>query len=316
MMFKLDRLRTIAAQAVMLTGLIAALPALAWAAAPSCPHNISECGCVIRRAGQYTVTGALSSSSLNDNCLDVAAPKVELDLGGNSITGPLAPGSPPPPSAITGVYVRGSATKFVLTAASGATISQFAIGIVLRSSRAVLSGFQATGNEVGVTLDGAQRSYLSAFDASGNIGDGVYLWDAHRNQLVSFAANANGGDGVDANSLSTRNQFISFTADQNFGAGIELTRFACYRGFGIYVADRYNALCQHPPAGARRNRVSSGEADGNGYGILIDASHADEIVGNSAGSNTQDDLYEANPGCDHDRWRANIFTTANRDCIK
>ncbi|HUY19674.1 MAG TPA: NosD domain-containing protein [Candidatus Binataceae bacterium] len=308
MMFKLDRLRTIAARVVMLTGLIAAMPALGWAL-PSCPRNIGECGCKIRKPGQYTVTGALSSSSLNDHCIVVAAPRVELDLGANPITGPLTPGSPLPARAIAGIYVKATATNFVLSATSGATISQFAVGIVLRSSHAVLSGFQATGNEVGVSLDGAYHGYLSNFDASGNISDGVYLWKAHRNRLVGFTANDNGGDGVDTSSLSKRNQFTSFTADQNYLAGIELTRFFCPGSVG-------GALCKHPPAGARLNRVSGGEAGGNQFGILIDASHANRIVGNNTSANLQDDLYDANRGCDHDRWRANIFTTANRNCIR
>ena len=62
--------------------------------------------------------------------------------------------------------------------------------------------------------------------------------------------------------------------------------------------------------------MRAGEVDSNGYGILIDASHADKIVGNSAAANSQFDLYDANRGCDHDRWRENGFTTANRNCIR
>jgi hypothetical protein len=308
MMFKRDRLGTSAARAAVLTGLIVAIPALVWAL-PPCPRSIGECGCKIRRPGQYTVTGALSSSSLNDNCIVVAAPRVELDLGANPITGPLTPGSPLPARPIAGISVRAAASNFVLTATSGATISQFAVGIVVRSRDAVLSGFQATGNEVGVSLNGAYHGFLSNFDASGNISDGVYLWNAHRNRLVGFTANGNGGDGVDASSLSNRNRVTSFAANQNYSAGIELTRFFCLNSVG-------GALCKHPPAGARLNRVSGGEADGNQFGILIDASHANRIVGNNTSANLQDDLYDANRGCDHDRWRANIFTTANRNCIR
>ncbi len=289
------RIRRLSARAMLLAGLIAALPSPGWARAPSCPHSISACGCVIRRAGLYTVTGPLSSSSMTENCIAVAASSVELDLGGNSITGPLTPGSPPPTVDIAGIFVRGTAKKFVLTATSGATISQFAAGIVVRSRSAVLSGFQATGNEVGVSLDGASHCDLSAFDASGNIGDGVYLWDALRNHMVGFSANNNGGDGVDVSSRSTHNEFVSFTADQNASAGIELTRFACSGRVG-------GPLCQHPPVGARRNKVKAGETDGNAFGILIDGSHADEIDGNTAASNSQSDLFDANRSCDHNRW--------------
>jgi len=57
----------------------------AWGLSP-CSKSISLCGCSINSAGVFTTNGPLSSSSLTDDCIDIAGAGAVLVLFGN-ITG-------------------------------------------------------------------------------------------------------------------------------------------------------------------------------------------------------------------------------------
>jgi hypothetical protein len=287
------------------TGLLAVLiPGPIWAAPPSCSQNIIGCGCVVTEPGRYMVSTSFSSSSSNEDCIQIAAPNVELDFSG-SITGPPMPGSSATQKA--GIRIKHTATRFVLKATDGATISQFNYGIAVQSNGAVLDGFQATGNGIGVYLGRASHNHLSHFDASGNQSDGVLLWNAHHNQILDFTASNNGRSGLELSSRSTLNKVGSFITDENQSAGVELSRVLC--------VGRFTGPACHQP-GPAENVVIGGEADGNAFGISVIASYDNEIIANGAKSNQQFDLYDGGKRCEQNHWRGNTFTTANHECIQ
>jgi parallel beta-helix repeat protein len=63
------------------------------------------------------------------------------------------------------------------------------------------------------------------------------------------------------------------------------------------------------------NVVAGNTATNNGTGILLeDDSTGNRIVGNTALSNGVD-LADTHAGCDQNKWKGNVFDTANQSCI-
>lgn len=275
--------------------LLTAAPRAAYA--DPCTRTITQCPCTITSSGKFKVMNPLTSASLTKDCIAVAARHVSLDLAGNALTGP---GSTTPTA---GVHVLPRADRVTITG-GGAMITQFGSGIVIESDRAAASGFSATGNQNGLVIEG-DRGQHTSFDVSGNSNDGVLFSAASGNVLSSFTADDNTiGNGVELTSGSNSDSLSGFTANSNGGAGVDLNK----------------TLLNHSSKGRaavpRRIMVTAGTVTGNGtYGIVVFDGHRETIMDNSATSNLTDDLFDANPGCDHNHWFGNTFTSANRSCI-
>jgi hypothetical protein len=176
-----------------------------------------------------------------------------------------------------------------------------------------LSGFatNSNGDFSGVSLAYTAHNRLTGFTSNSNAGDGVTLENvAVHNQLSGFTANSNAFDGVVLMNKADSNQISDFITDSNGSSGLEIMRFVRIGCGGFGPSD---IPCNAP---SRRNLVENGDAEDNSvFGIDVDNTGDEEIIGNTATSNGTYDLFDSHPRCGTDRWHGNIFDTANVPCI-
>ncbi|HVA79905.1 MAG TPA: hypothetical protein VNF29_03170, partial [Candidatus Binataceae bacterium] len=126
----------------------------------ACQTNISACGCVITKAGLYTLSGTFAAGSTfnqDGSCIEVAAPNVDLNLNHIRITGP---GS----SSGIGVFFLKRASNGVLEGVN-ATISDFAVGLQIESNNIITDSFTTDSNTTGILIHGVHGGAITNFGA-------------------------------------------------------------------------------------------------------------------------------------------------------
>jgi hypothetical protein len=176
---------------------------------PACTApSISTCGCAITKAGDWVVANDLSGNPSED-CIDIAAAKVNLRTNAHKMTGSGGTG--------IGINILKSAANANVQLADpsnpskASVITGFATGIAIQGSGAIVSGgpVPPTGGQFG-------------FDVSGNKSDGLQIKGASNCFVVNFTSNNSAtGNGVTISGGSGC-QIDSFTASGNAGFGLEM----------------------------------------------------------------------------------------------
>jgi hypothetical protein len=294
----------------------------AWAKTKTCPTKIKRCGCLIKASKVFTVTVALTSSSASIACIDITAPNVVLNLGGNNLTGPGG--------AVTaaGVHVESSA-KNVFIEAKNAKITGFDNGIEDDADGMTFDAGSLNGNSAnGMLINGASNSALDDSLANTNGVAGVLIMNGSNDQVHDSDTDSNALYGVEIDGGSA-NVVQDTNVKSNGTYGIWIRGSSSNRvhdvdatlnaNTGIYIgcADTTGpgGACSTPGTGTL-NVLEDGPVSGNSVaGIGIDTGDLQTQVGhnNTAGNGT--DLVDENASCGTNLWFLNKFTTASQVCI-
>jgi parallel beta-helix repeat protein len=169
--------------------------------------NVDSCRTLDIPNTVYRLTKGLSSGA--GDCLVVAANKITIDMQGKTISG----------SGNFGITDDSQAPNDSIVIKNG-SISGYAAGILLSSSRVSVLAVTATGNSVGIALSGA-LSLVKSSDASSNDTVGI-VTDGDRAQVQQSTANNNGVAGIDVGSGAANCLVTMNTANGNGLNGISL----------------------------------------------------------------------------------------------
>ena len=276
---------------------------------------------MIDAPGTYEVTAPLSRPTvITLSCLEIDAPKVRLNLDGNSITSGVSASANVQPDCkpnigivigslpVIGIHLTRHADNAVIVG-GGAMISGFGdSGIEIESSGAIISELKADANIVGIELNKAHGVQLTNIEASNNLGNGLSLIRSPDNQISAFTGNNNGGAGISIFGPSDANRVTAFQANSN-KCGVDIAPSSCNGSTG----SRSGCI----PRGGRGNTLTGGTASGNAvYGISLEEPTSSAIVDNTATMNGTFDLMDEAANCAHNLWFGNTFTTASpASCI-
>lgn len=254
----------------------------------ACTTSIVACGCTITEPGIYNVMADLSASqglSPLNGCIDIDACNVELFTNGFNITG----------SGLgVGIQVLTKASKVFLEAKGGSgsapvtatIISAWEYGLKSEGKKVIADFFNFTNNNVGILLNGATNNTIAGFSSSNNTLYGVWLTGGSQNNQI--------------------NNSIDLSA--NGVAGIYL---------GCSTTGPSGTVCQSPKNISSHNFLFDLLVSNNAYGIALElGSSKNLITDTNDNGNTIFDLFDGNPSCDANIWRANLFTAANQSCIQ
>jgi hypothetical protein len=230
---------------------------------PVCGPSITDC-CKITGSGTFTVTGALTQTVLDADCIDIDAANVNLYTGGFAITGPG--------KAATGVGIK------ITKAAHDANLQLGVLNKLGEVGQAtIVSGFGT-----GIKIKG-NRALLYDFDTDSNVGDGVLLIGATHCFLMSFESDGNGGNGLTIKGGSGC-QIDDFNTDANTnGVVIKGAKSEFLSDFGAITNNRDGISIT---AGSRI-RMNGFHSDGNSAnGILVNGSTGDFLVDFIANGNS------------------------------
>ncbi len=285
--------------------------------------------------GQYFLAGDLYCPG---SAVTISANGVHFDLNGFAIEGGIIgachnPGTGIIVGAVSGVHINGGAVtgftegiELVGTSASqvnGMTVTHNCdFGIVLSGannnafytnvvsdnacnpdggtdSDGLLDGVRCASDVAsqpigggGYALFGSSGNVINSNDISRNGAVGVSLVLSPGNTIRSNTVNGNGflfpDTGIILDADSSGNTILSNTVNRNDS--------------GILVFSSDNTI---------RGNTVNGNA-GIGIGIL---GGSNLIKSNTALGNGVDDLFDNNPDCDANTWKANVFVTKNQPCI-
>jgi len=298
------------------------------------PTNITSCGTVIKTPGYYVVRQDLQSTSKTVDCIQIAVPSVNLDLGAN-LTG-LGTDD----VSAAGISVLNSA-KGVQVFLGNVTVQGFGIGIKVAGSGVTISGragnsefpFTVQNNAAqGILISNASTVLIDGLISENNGGAGLELSGASGVIVQgSPALTSNGKYGVWVHS-SSGNQFFDFTIAGNQGGGIyvgesspagpgqvplqRLDAPGNPGGAGLSPAPIHNRTSNN--GGSQNNVFFGGALQFNlGVGITIGQGDDFNVVTYVSGSNDEgDDAVDLNGDCTHNSWQFNKFTTVSPACIQ
>ena len=172
---------------LLVVGAIVSLTYLMPPAAVALPITpITACGTVIKTPGFYSVSQALQSTSETVDCIQIAAPGVNLAVGGN-LTGPGRTDV-----TAVGIRVLSSATgvqmqfENITIQGFGIRDSGFGIGIAVEGS--------------GVTMQGVPQAPF--FTVSNNAAQGVLISNASSVLISGLTSTNNGASGLELSNAS------------------------------------------------------------------------------------------------------------------
>ena len=336
------RTRTLAAiAAILATWMIAAGPVRAddAEAKPACGTSITACGCTINKGGTYTVANNLDASqglTQQGDCIDVAAPFVELNVNSFTVIGngtgdgirvlpaahnTIIEGATPGASGQAvingwnvGVMVGANSTVVEHfnpiggTGKDGDTKGNVSAGIVIQGvSDCTADGIISAYNGTCVLVANSSRVRIFNFTATQSDGSGIQVQNSSAGTFLNMSATNNGLYGMVLLN-SDQNQISDFGATDNGAAGISL---GC---------DPHGPVtCPGNRQPSARNKVSNGGANTNGRpGLVINAgSSNNQVTAVSASGNNKggSDLSDQNPNCDKNQWFTNTFGSASPSCI-
>ena len=128
------------------------------------------------------------------------------------------------------------------------------------------------------------------------------------NNINDFAADHNTNYGVWIRGGSS-NQVNPSETDDNGKVGVFV---------GCSSTGPISAACSPKGPASKSNKIFDVySVSGNGkYGVAIDLGNTGNNVSDvDASDNGTDDMFDANSGCDNDRWYYNEFDTASAGCI-
>ncbi|HVA79904.1 MAG TPA: hypothetical protein VNF29_03165 [Candidatus Binataceae bacterium] len=268
----------------------------------ACQTTISACGCVITKADLYTLSGTFAAGSTfnaDGSCIEVAAPNVDLNLNGATITGTSS-------SSGIGVFFLKRANNGVLEGFD-ATISKFEVGLQIESNNILTDYFTTNSNTTGILIHGVHGGAITDFTSDSNT-NGVVIEDTTGSNINTFTAGSNTNYGVWVES-SSNDQINDFNTQKNGGTG---TYVGCAATGGPS-----GARCTSGGRPSNNNRIYDAFSGSNGGdGIAIDLGDSGNLVTDiDATSNTGDDAVDENPSCDHNLWFGNSITKAGSSCI-
>jgi hypothetical protein len=301
----------------------------------ACSESISQCGCSIDSAGVFTTTGPLSSASLTDDCIDIAANGAVLILFGD-ITGPGGAAS------AAGIHILSSASNAFVTGrttpGSGAhfSVSGFATGIQNDASNVEIDQLDATGNVTnGVVFNGTTGSDYDDSAADDNkAGAGVLINGGSSNLVADSEADLN-NNGVEVSGAANNrivdsgagvtqggNDVYGFWITQSSGNHIKDSAANNNGGTGTYLGcfPRGGPSGQQCPPGTKPSKfnriISSGGNKNSGAGIGVDRGDSVNVFDENGGrSNIAKDAVDKNKKCDRNIWMKDDFGTTSRACI-
>jgi hypothetical protein len=337
---------TLIALAVVLLG----APSADAASRVVCPSVITSCGCVIAKAGTYTVGNDLNASqSAEPVCIEISSDHAILNLKGASVIGKgdgtgtgilvdqgavysLVEGSdeaatPPPADA--------GANDEPVPGAQ-AVVTQWNIGIEDDANNAVITLFKQLGGNffqqhfgnktAGLLISGATGTVATNFIASFNDANGVMVVKSSKIRLSNFSASGNHETGLLLQD-SNDNAIGTAAGAGNGKYGIWLL------GSSQNVITNSNGNTGNGDTGIRLgcsesekcpgtkkstdNRITNSGAPGNQMnGIVIERNSTKNIVTvtHNDGNPDDHDMVDLNPHCDTNIWYNNTGSS-NQDCI-
>jgi hypothetical protein len=268
------------------------------------------------------VTVALTSSSASIACIDITAPNVVLNLGGNNLTGPGGVVT------AAGVHVESSA-KNVFIEAKNAKITGFDNGIQDDADGMTFDAGSLNGNSAnGMLINGASNSALDDSFANTNGVAGVFIMNGSNNQVHDSDTDSNTHYGVEING-GNNNVVQNSNANSNGFYGIWIRASSSNRAHdidaktngnsGIYIGCADTAgpggACSTPGTG-NLNVLENVPVSGNSVaGIGIDTGDLQNQVGHNNTGGNGTDLVDKNAACGTNLWFLNKFTTASQVCI-
>ncbi len=281
---------TLLIQWVMPTLLIVAgfmMPAAA-SAQTACTPTINACGCTIVSPGSYKLGLAINSTqglTPAGACIEIASSFVILDGAKKNITGP---GGTTPTG--IGVWVH-HPYRLDFLGFRGSVISGWDVGLLIQGRQIVADDASANSNgTAGVELNKASDVELTNTTAETNNNYGIWLKQTSSSDVTNSKTESNLNIGL----------YVGCSAIGPIGAGCT--------GVG-------------PSPG---NYIFTGNIQGNtNYGVALDIGAKTSIITNqtetAAGSNSKDDLYDANSSCGSNKWFGNFTGATNNQpggCIK
>ncbi|MGA2717315.1 MAG: right-handed parallel beta-helix repeat-containing protein [Bryobacteraceae bacterium] len=263
---------------------------------------VSSGGSLINAAGDYQLTGNLTQSTANTDCIQITASNVSLKLNGHQITSTAGGGSgidvnPSGPPQVSHVAIQGPGLIqgfqngiFFLDA----NYSQVDLVTAANNTYGIY-GFNTTSLTIGsnVLVRNGQWGLLLGNSTGGTIQNN----EASGNGAATAAGGFSGGIGLGgaSNANTVNNNTASGNGPQSVVPAIAA---------GILIGGAGNG-----------NRVYGNTTDGNIFAGIQVKSTGNSIFGNSSVGNGAYDLEDDNPACDSNLWGGNNFFTANQACI-
>jgi hypothetical protein len=302
----------------------------------SCSSSITACGCIINKRGTYTVLNDLDDGqglTPNENCLEISADHVVLDLVGNALTGS---------GSGTAIVIQKTAAFAVIQGTDAsepaqAIVNNWNVGIEDDGDNATIELFRQIGGNLfnqhgnttaGVVLNGVTNTTVDDFNASFNGQNGLLVVNGGGNRFLNFDTTNNGADGIVLNATNG-NTLTNCTTTGNGGDGVLMISANSNQVFtgaingnqknGVLLGCGKSAGASCGSHGSNFNRVSNSGANGNtNSGIIIDKGSGGNAITSliAQGNGGSFDAIDNNHSCDDDTWFNNAFGTVSpTSCI-
>ncbi len=283
-----------------LLGLVALLAVLVgWTPDAGAVTKISTCGTAISAPGEYMLAADIGPCPSNG--VTITASDVHFNLDGHTIKG--TGGAQPTPAA--NFFTCGGGSGIAVGAVSkvhivNGTIRGFIDGITMSGTGASeVNNMTITRNcAIGIRLFGADGNAFHANHLTENAGPptcgGYGFFQSKGNKVTSDDISKNGDFGVFIDFSSTGNTILSSVASHE--------RFIFFPSPGIFVV-------------GTKNTIQATTESGDSFGILVFGT-SNTMQANKATGNVSFDLFDVNPACDANTWKADTFGTANQSCIR
>ena len=307
------------------------------AALPICLTSITQC-CQITSQGRYTL-GASITETASQDCIDVVAPYVQLNLGSFQMSGNASD---------TGVHVLASANHFLMVGAP-ATITTFNVAIQNDAPNVIMYKLNLPENNTGVINNGPKANYesinqslgtkgfvnnaatnlaITLSEFTGSVTLGIKLYNTSNALLQNVQANQNAATGIKivgggANSLA----FITADNDALYGIWVKESSnnalssvVATTDGTGIYFGCSTSGAPDDTPCPTpgRNNRLlgTTNVSLNTKDGIAVDLGElGDQLWSITAANSGTFDAQDENPNCGSNFWVSVIATTVSPPCV-
>lgn len=307
------------------------------AALPICPTSITQC-CQITSQGPYTL-GTNITETASQDCIDVVAPYVQLNLGAFQMSGTASD---------TGVHVLASANHFLMVGAP-ATITMFNVAIQNDAPNVIMFRLNLSENHTGVINNGPKTNYelinqslgtegfvnnaatnlaITLSEFAGNANLGIKLYNTSNALLENVQASQNAATGIKvvgggANSLA----FITADNDGLYGIWVKESSnnalasvVADNDGTGIYFGCSTSGAPDDTPCPTpgRNNRLlgTTNLSFNTKDGIAVDLGElSDQLWSITAANSGTFDAQDENPNCSNNFWVSVFATTVSPSCV-
>jgi len=252
-----------------------------------CPPTINSCGCIITTPGSYKLGLNINSTqglTPAGACIEITSSFVILDGAKKNITGP---GGTKPTG--IGIWVHHNLNTDFL-GFRGTVISGWDVGLLIQGKEIVADDVTTnTNGQAGVELYKATSVELTNTTAEKNLNYGIWLKQTSYSDVSNSNTQSNGNIGL-------------YVGCSDIGP--------------------ISAACTGVGASSG-NYIFTGNITSNAnYGVALDIGAINSIVTNQTpggGTNSKDDLFDANSSCGSNKWFGNASTATNNQpggCIK